>query len=374
MSMHAVRLECAGATVTVVSADQSFCRWVDRYFGTWWNAAEVDAASVCAGPLVTAIVDRDEYDAVALSVMRAPHMSTAYARAQMLLARDDSAGLIRAVSREEGLAYWSEPGAGTLDVIGTDTQSVATATARLAREVMRGVLLWDGWAVLHASAVVRDGRTLLTFGGKGAGKTRTAKALAARHQFELLANDRVFVRSNSDNSVDVLPWPSAVAVGLGLLEALGWFEIARERLQSGDALHPTQDLRVTDAILAGNRSPLWERGKELRPRCGRTSSPAGRGAPGHRRRSCSATVPTRRSRRRPGRRGRGPLPRQRRLHERGNRGPLPRRSRARGCRRGRQRSDARGRRCESLHRSATTPCPQGKNQMLCVCPSPLARP
>ncbi|WP_318219226.1 hypothetical protein [Streptomyces sp. SCL15-6] len=237
---------------------------MDRYFGTWWNAAEVDAASVCAGPLVTAIVDRDEYDAVALSVMRAPHMSTAYARAQMLLARDASAGVIRAVSREEGLAYWSEPGAGTLDVMGTDTQSVATATARLAREVMRGVLLRDGWAVLHASAVVRDGRTLLTFGGKGAGKTTTAMALAARHQFGLLANDRVFVRTNSDNSVDVLPWPSAVAVGLGLLEALGWFEIARERLRSGDALHPTQDLRVTDAILAGNRSPLWERGKELK--------------------------------------------------------------------------------------------------------------
>jgi hypothetical protein len=34
MPIHAVRLECAGAAVTVVSADQSVCRWVDRYFGT----------------------------------------------------------------------------------------------------------------------------------------------------------------------------------------------------------------------------------------------------------------------------------------------------------------------------------------------------
>jgi hypothetical protein len=264
MTMHAVRLECAGAAVTVVSADQSVCRWVDRYFGTWWNAAEVDAASVCAGPLVTAIVDREEYDAVAFAVTQAPHTSTTYARAQMLLARDASAGVIRAVSPKEGLAYWSEPSAGTLDVIGKDVESVSTATARLTREVMRGALLRDGWAVLHASAVVRDGRTLLTFGSKGAGKTTTAMALAARHQFGLLANDRVFVRLNSASGVEVLPWPSAAAVGLGLLEALGWFEIARERLQSGDALHPTQDYRVTGAILAGDRTPLWERGKELK--------------------------------------------------------------------------------------------------------------
>ena len=264
MTMHAVRLECAGAAVTVVSADRSVCRWVGRYFGTWWNAAEVDAASVCAGPLVTAIVDRGEYDTVAFAVTQAPHTSTSYARAQMLLARDASAGVIRAASPERGLAYWSEPSAGTVDVIGQDAASVATATARLAREVMRGALLRDGWAVLHASAVVKNGRTLLTFGGKGAGKTTTAIALAARHQFGLLANDRVFVGPNSAGGVTVLPWPSAAAVGLGLLKALGWFEIARERLQSGDALHPTQDQRVTDAILAGNRSPLWERGKELK--------------------------------------------------------------------------------------------------------------
>ncbi|MFC8096976.1 hypothetical protein [Streptomyces sp. NPDC057363] len=99
--------------------------------------------------------------------------------------------------------------------------------------------------MLHASAVVQDGRTVLTFGGKGAGKTTTALALASRHGYGLLANDRVFVRPGERGGVDVLPWPSAAAVGLGLLEALGWFETARERLEAGEALHPTQDKRVT---------------------------------------------------------------------------------------------------------------------------------
>ncbi|MEV0016729.1 hypothetical protein [Streptomyces tendae] len=264
MSTHAVRLESAGAAVTVVSAEQAVTDWSARYFGTWWKAAPVDPADVCAGALVTGSVDSDDYDSLALGVTQAPHTSTTYARAQLLLAGDLSAGVIRAVSPEEALAYRSVLGVSRLDVVGRVTEDVATATARLAREMMRGLLLRDGWAVLHASAVVQDGRTILTFGGKGAGKTTTALALASRPGVGLLANDRVFVRPNERGGVDVLPWPSAAAIGLGLLEALGWFETARERLEAGEALHPTQDARVTEALLTGDRTPLWERGKELK--------------------------------------------------------------------------------------------------------------
>jgi len=91
-----------------------------------------------------------------------------------------------------------------------------------------------------------------------------ALALAHRNGLGLLANDRVFVRPNDGGGVDVLPWPSAAAIGLGLLDALGWFDVARERLAGGEALHPTQDKRVTEALLAGLREPLWEDVKELK--------------------------------------------------------------------------------------------------------------
>lgn len=264
MSMHAVRLESAGAAVTVVSAQQAVTDWSARYFGTWWKAAPVDPASVCAEPLVMGSVDNSEYDALALSVTQSPHTSTTYAREQLLLAGHASDGVIRAVSPDAALAYRSEPGALRLDVIGRVAEDVATATARLTREMMRGLLLRDGWAVLHASAVVHEGRAILTFGSKGAGKTTTALALASRPGIGLLANDRVFVRPDERGGVDVLPWPSAAAVGLGLVEALGWFETARERLEAGEALHPTQDMRVTEALLVGDRTPVWERGKELK--------------------------------------------------------------------------------------------------------------
>ncbi|MDT0341810.1 hypothetical protein [Streptomyces litchfieldiae] len=74
----------------------------------------------------------------------------------------------------------------------------------------------------------------------------------------------MFVRPDVAGGVEVLPWPAAAAVGLGLLNALGWYDIAQARLRTGESLHPTQDQRVTDALLAGRREPLWGGARELK--------------------------------------------------------------------------------------------------------------
>jgi hypothetical protein len=149
--------------------------------------------------------------------------------------------------------------------LGSNPQHLALAAARLAREAIRGQLLRDGWAVLHSSAVVRpdDGATLLTFGGKGAGKTTTALLLASRG-WQLLANDRVLVRPTGERDVEVVPWPSAAALGLGLLHSLGWDGKAREHLRNGGSFHPTQHESVTEALLAGDHTPLWENARRER--------------------------------------------------------------------------------------------------------------
>ncbi|MYR62730.1 hypothetical protein GTY54_43195 [Streptomyces sp. SID625] len=247
-----------------MSAAQTVTDWTTRYFGQWWKASAIPEDSVCAGAVVLADVSASRYSDVALAVTMAPHTSTTYAKAQLLLTRDKETGVITGASPSEELAYRSEPRSGRLTVQGCAPEPVATATARLAREVMRGQLLRDGWAVLHASAVVHEGRVILTFGDKGAGKTATALALASQRGFGLLANDRVFVRVNGDGGVDVLPWPSAAALGLGLLDGLGWFDTTRAHLQGGEELHPTQDPRVTEALLAGRSEPLWEGDRELK--------------------------------------------------------------------------------------------------------------
>jgi hypothetical protein len=252
----ATRLQAADASVTVLSNTAFVTDWARRYFGSWWNAFDVPA-SVCTGPLVTADLDENAYTDLAALVRSCPHDEVTYAKAQLLLARD-SAGTVTGVSPDEGLAYRSEQLGGHVTLSGRTAQPLALAAARIAREMIRASLLCDGWTLLHASAVVRDDRALLAFGSKGAGKTTTALLLAHRGA-QLLANDRVFVKVVGDE-LRVLPWPSAAAIGLGLLDALGLYDVVRDRLQAGEQLHPTQHQDVTDALLAGRREPLWEQG------------------------------------------------------------------------------------------------------------------
>jgi hypothetical protein len=257
-TLTATRLHAADVNITMVSNTQAVTDYARRYFGSWWNAFEVPAATVCAGPVVFADVDEDQYATLQALVETCPHEETAYAKAASLVARD-AEGTITAVSPTQQLAYRHEPSTGRLSVIGAESEPVALAAARIARDAMRGPLLRDGWTLLHASAVTDNCRTVLTFGEKGAGKTTTALALA-NMGWHLLANDRLFVRPDDKGQLQVLPWPSAAAIGLGLLDALGWHDVARTRLEAGEALHPTQHPDVTNAVLAGRREPLWEPG------------------------------------------------------------------------------------------------------------------
>ncbi|MCM2431086.1 hypothetical protein [Streptomyces sp. RKAG337] len=131
--------------------------------------------------------------------------------------------------------------------------------------MMRARLIADGWVLLHASAAVfPGGRTLLALGDSGAGKTTTALTLASAGA-ALLANDCCFARPNTDGTLDLLPWPAAAAVGLGLLHALTFTESARSHLQTGEPPHPTQDQRVTDALTTGRPGALMSAsGRELK--------------------------------------------------------------------------------------------------------------
>ncbi|WP_103536036.1 hypothetical protein [Streptomyces sp. SM11] len=254
----ATRLEAAAAAVTVMSNRAEVTDWSARYFGQWWNSSPVEAATVYAGAVLVADVDPEAYAALTLLVHDGRHTAEVeYARHRMLVARDGED--IIATSPDEAIAYRSSPASGRLTLTGIGVMELSLAAARLAREVFRGQLLRDGWAVLHSSAVVRpeDGAALLAFGGKGAGKTTTALLLASSG-WQLLANDRVLVRPTGTRGVEVVPWPSAAAVGLGLLASLGWGAAARGHVKKGGAFHPTQHDAVTTALLAGDFTPLWE--------------------------------------------------------------------------------------------------------------------
>lgn len=262
----ATRIGAAEASATVVSHTPAVTAWALRYFGPWWNAVKVppsggdDAGS---GPVVVAEVDPSRYADLAARVTGSSYEETVYARSPILVARSHD-GSVHALSPTQGLAYRTEAGSGRILIVGVNEEPVSTAAARLAREAVRSVLHRDGWTLLHASAVTRHGPAVLAFGTKGAGKTTTALLLARHCGWELLANDRIFVRTGL-GGVQILPWPAAAAIGLGLLDALGLYDLASDRVRAGEQLHPTQDERVTAALRAGRRTPLHEPdGRELK--------------------------------------------------------------------------------------------------------------
>ncbi|AJC62075.1 hypothetical protein [Streptomyces sp. 769] len=259
MPQTSVRIATAAQAATVTSNSPVVTDWALRYFGPWWNAT---STAPDADAAVIADVNADRVTKIAQRVADHSHQQTVYANSRMLVDRDDD-GTVLASQPDDKLVYQAEPG-GPLHIYGCEDVPVALAAARLTREVLRGQLVTDGWTILHASAVVRDGQTVLTLGDKGAGKT-TVGLLLARAGWQLLANDRVFIR-REDDQLRVLSWPSAAAIGLGLLDALGWYDQVRERVQRGEQLHPTQHHKVTDALHSGSRTPLWkDSGKELKP-------------------------------------------------------------------------------------------------------------
>ncbi|MEU9190329.1 hypothetical protein AB0D14_38585 [Streptomyces sp. NPDC048484] len=267
--LSATRIHADQAAVTVVSETKEITDWALRYFGDWWNATTVDVPAPDSGSmteegaLLLADVDSRRMADIERLVGDYDYDEVDYANARTLVARHED-GAIYAAQPPQRLAYHYEPATGRLVIVGARAQQVAVAASRLARELVRGQLLRAGFHILHSSCVVLDGKAVLAFGPKGAGKTTTA-LLLAREGYELLANDRVFVRPEP-GGLRILPWPSAAAIGFGLLESTGLYEPVRARVLAGEQMHPTQDQRVTDALHAGSTKPIWNaKGKELKP-------------------------------------------------------------------------------------------------------------
>ncbi|WP_433445711.1 hypothetical protein [Nonomuraea sp. CA-141351] len=258
----AVRVRAAEADIAIVGSS-TVTDWARRYFTPSWTVETVPIDEAFRGPQLTTINDPGTYAELAEKITRLPHTEITYARKPMLVTHVLE-GIV-AVSPDERLAFKSLPEVDLLDITTgkSSSEGLATAAARLAREMIRGQLIRAGWSLLHASAISRKGRVVLVFGHKGSGKTTLALTLTRGGEWDLVANDRVFVRVEDDR-VRVLPWPSAAAVGLGLLDALGWYDHIRDRLAGGEELHPTQHQRVSDALTQGLRTPLWDGNKELK--------------------------------------------------------------------------------------------------------------
>jgi hypothetical protein len=103
---------------------------------------------------------------------------------------------------------------------------------RMTRKLVQAHLEADGWALLHAAAIVHDGKAILVLGCPGAGKTVTARCCSPPPGINCWRTSG----SSWTRPPAVLPWPSVAAVGLGLLHAHGLLDGVRARpARSGTA-------------------------------------------------------------------------------------------------------------------------------------------
>ncbi|MFE7114549.1 hypothetical protein ACFU99_03895 [Streptomyces sp. NPDC057654] len=261
--MHSTSITVTGTTtalplarVTVTSRHPEVAEQCRRYFEGRWN---VDPAATDAGhaPVISASVDLCEVFTIQQAVLDREHDEVRYSGARTLRLSDvDGRGY--AVQLDGCTAYHAEPDRRRLDVFGVHPGGLSLATVRLARDVIRAQLQAAGWALLRGAAVVRDGRALLLAGAPGAGTTTAALHLC-RAGWELISDGQVFARADDDGLVHLLPWPSPIAAGLPLLDAVGLYDRARQDHIDVAEPHPSQPFDVNIALRKGHRGLLVDR-------------------------------------------------------------------------------------------------------------------
>jgi hypothetical protein len=101
---------------------------------------------------------------------------------------------------------------------------------RVVREYFHNASLHAGGLVLHAAAVVHDGRAIAIAGRKGAGKTTTLLRLLREANASFLSNDRVLVTGDLTAQAQAIPTVVSLRDGtLGLLP-----DLATRLSQAGD--------------------------------------------------------------------------------------------------------------------------------------------
>lgn len=256
----AVLVTAGPANALVTSDTPAVTDWITQYFGSWWTVRPTTPEVGTRCPVLHCQIDADRFTAAQDNLNTRAHRIIEFARSPLHVA-DNTDNTVYAVDPTEQVAYHTDTGRIHLILTATASLGLCLAAARITRELIRVQLEADGWAILHASATVRDNNATLALGPKGAGKTTTALLLTTQgHQ--LLANDRVFLHPATRA---LLPWPAAAALGLGLLHAHGLLDGVRAQLIAGQHLHPTVDPAVITAILNGDTGPLRDpRGRELK--------------------------------------------------------------------------------------------------------------
>lgn len=240
-----VRVAAGGHAVSVVG-DERARAWVEFYLAPWWPADPEARAAGRIDARAESLHGRGEASAVAEELV-----PTFYG----VVGRRWDGNDVCVVVQERGLAYRHDR-AGHVEIFGEDPAWLQYATALVTRQLVRGRLESDGWVQVHAACVDGPQGGTVIVGPSGSGKTTSALQLSMRG-YALLGNDRCFLRA-ADGTVEAIPWPMPISIGLGLLAAAGWGPGVIDSVRRGDRQHHFQPDRVTDALREGRLEPLYD--------------------------------------------------------------------------------------------------------------------
>jgi hypothetical protein len=256
-TLHRLTVAAAEFRAVLATPHLEVLGWVSDYLADSWPTSPGTTGEI----EVYARIDELEYERLLRWTERVGDPTTTY-----LLRPGHAATTVDTLftSCRDHRAIYARTDSGVLGVLCPDARSARFAALRVLRDALTAKLEEAGWVQFHGAGVERDGRTALVLGDKGAGKTACALGLVASGRSRLLANDRVMIRDEPTGTA-LLPWPTPVNVGLGLLSAMSWLPDLHRRYRSGVEQPPNQPAEVTAALRSGRSDPMYDDvGRELK--------------------------------------------------------------------------------------------------------------
>lgn len=118
--------------------------------------------------------------------------------------------------------------------------------ARMIREIMSRYMERQGFFLLHASAVEKDGQAVLFCGNKGVGKTTIMLGLLARG-YNLIGNDKVYV-GIENRQVKLYSWPGPIGITTTSMTHFPQLQSAFQQLPK--LMFPQKRLHPDEQLLA----------------------------------------------------------------------------------------------------------------------------
>jgi hypothetical protein len=259
-----VTVQAGGCVIIVRSDEGTVLEWLRRYLHGFWPVGS-SPADPLAGRLaaeVTAVVDKVARHRLcaALGQPGAAEPVATFMAVPGLSAAGPGPAVL-AGCPDQRVAYVRDR--DRVLVLGDDADAAGLAAVRVVRSAATAWMESQRWALVHAAATAREGTGLAVIGPKGSGKTAAVMALASFAGWQVIAHDRVFAGSVAGEP-RLLPWPSSLNIGLGLLHALDWTDALRARYRGGEPAPYHQRDEVTAALLAGTRTPVRAHGSEVK--------------------------------------------------------------------------------------------------------------